>query len=477
MLRGAVRRRWAYDPTMTPIEDIPGIVDSVREGQRSGILRSIEARRTQLRQLRRLLVENTDAIEAALLADFSKPPTETYGTEIAFTITEIDHALKHIDEWNRPVKVKVPLTFKPAAAAIHPEALGTVLVIAPWNYPLQLTLAPMIPALAAGNAVVVKPSEVTEHTSALIADLVPRYLDSRVVAVVTGGVPETTALLEQRFDHIFYTGNGTVGRIVMTAAAKNLTPVTLELGGKSPVIVTADADIDVAARRIAWGKFVNAGQTCVAPDYVLVEEAVEDALLGALLRAVHDFYGDSPQTSKDFARIVSSRQFERIAGLLDAGGYDATVCGGDRDAVSRYIAPTVLAGVKPDAAIMQQEIFGPVLPVLTVADVDEAIRFVNDRDKPLALYVFSGSDGTIERVVSHTSAGGMCVNQVLMHLAVAELPFGGVGESGMGAYHGKAGFDVFSHRKSVLRKPVKPDPPVMYPPYKSWKQKLLRKVM
>jgi aldehyde dehydrogenase (NAD+) len=233
----------------------------------------------------------------------------------------------------------------------------------------------------------------------------------------------------------------------------------------------------VAARRIAWGKFVNAGQTCVAPDYVLVDEAVEDKLLGALLRTVHDFYGDSPKHSDDFARIVSSRQFERIAGLLDAGGFDATVCGGERDAATRYISPTVLAGVKPDAAIMQQEIFGPVLPVLTVGNVDEAIEFVNARDKPLALYVFSDDEATVDRVISHTSAGGVCVNQVLMHLALADLPFGGVGPSGMGAYHGKAGFDTFTHHKPVLQKPTKPDPPVMYPPYKTWKQKLLRKVM
>jgi aldehyde dehydrogenase (NAD+) len=462
---------------MTPIEDIPGIVDTVREGQTSGVLRSIEARRTQLKQLRRLILENEAAFTEALQADFAKPPTETYGTEIAFTVAEIDHTLKHLDAWNRPTKVKVPLTFKPGHAQLVPEPLGTVLVIAPWNYPVQLLYAPAIPALAAGNAVVLKPSEVTENVSVLIAELTPKYLDTRVVQVVTGGVDETTELLRQRWDHIFYTGNGTVGRIVMEAAAKHLTPVTLELGGKSPVIVAADADIDVAARRIAWGKFVNAGQTCVAPDYVLVDEAVEDKLLGALLRTVHDFYGDSPKHSDDFARIVSSRQFERIAGLLDAGGFDATVCGGERDAATRYIAPTVLAGVKPDAAIMQQEIFGPVLPVLTVGNVDEAIDFVNARDKPLALYVFSDDEATVDRVISHTSAGGVCVNQVLMHLALADLPFGGVGPSGMGAYHGKAGFDTFTHHKPVLQKPTKPDPPVMYPPYKTWKQKLLRKVM
>ncbi len=462
---------------MTPIEDIPDIVERVRAGFETGLLRDLAARRTQLRQLRRLLTENEDRILDALAADFGKPPIETYTTEIAFTIAEIDYVLAHLGSWTKPQRVPVPLKLKPAHARLVPQPLGTVLIIAPWNYPVQLTYAPLVPALAAGNTAVLKPSEVTERTCELIAELTPRYLDERVVQVVTGGVPETTVLLEHRFDRIFYTGNGTVARIVMQAAARHLTPVTLELGGKSPVIVAADADLDVAARRIAWGKFLNAGQTCVAPDYVLVDERVEQQLLDALGVAVRSFYGDDPKRSPDFARIVSQKQFQRISGLLDAGGYESTVIGGDRDVATRYIAPTVLAGVKPDAPIMQEEIFGPVLPVLTVADVGEAIRFVNDRPKPLALYVFSSDEATVDRVVDRTSSGGVCVNQVVVHLAVPELPFGGVGESGIGAYQGKVGFELFSHAKPVLYKGTRPDPSLLYPPYTSLKQKVLRRFM
>jgi aldehyde dehydrogenase (NAD+) len=295
--------------------------------------------------------------------------------------------------------------------------------------------------------------------------------------VVTGAVDETTALLEQRFDHIFYTGNGKVGRVVMRAAAEHLTPVTLELGGKSPAIVAADANIAVAAKRIAWAKFLNAGQTCVAPDYVLVDERVEDALVTALAEAVTTFYGADPRQSNDYARIVNERHHDRLMKLLESGGYDATVVGGTGDRGSRYIAPTVLAGVKPDAAVMDDEIFGPILPILTVTDIDEAIRFVNDREKPLALYVFSSDDDTLEHVVANTSAGGVTLNHAVLHLAVPDLPFGGVGESGMGSYHGKAGFDTFSHAKAVLDKPTRPDPALMYPPYSTMKQKILRKFL
>ncbi|HSP30226.1 MAG TPA: aldehyde dehydrogenase family protein, partial [Ilumatobacteraceae bacterium] len=281
----------------------------------------------------------------------------------------------------------------------------------------------------------------------------------------------------QRFDHIFYTGNGKVGRIVMRAAAEHLTPVTLELGGKSPAIVAADANIQVTAKRIAWAKFLNAGQTCVAPDYVLVDERVEDELVSALAAAVTTFYGDDPRQSNDYARIVNERHHDRLMKLLEAGGYDATVIGGTGDRASRYLAPTVLAGVKPDAAVMDDEIFGPILPVLRVGDVDEAIRFVNDRDKPLALYAFSSDDDTLEHVVASTSAGGVTLNHAVLHLAVPDLPFGGVGESGMGSYHGKSGFDTFSHLKAVLDKPTRPDPALMYPPYTNLKKKILRRFM
>jgi aldehyde dehydrogenase (NAD+) len=462
---------------MTALERIPEIVHELREGFHSGVLRDVESRRVHLRALRELFVEQEDRLIDALVADVGKPRIEAYTTEIAFTINEIDHTLKHLDAWTKPTKVKVPLTFKPGSATLRPEPLGTVCIIAPWNYPVQLLFAPLVPALAAGNTAVLKPSEVTPSVSALIEELVPRYFSASTVAVVTGAVDETTALLEQRFDHIFYTGNGKVGRVVMRAAAEHLTPVTLELGGKSPAIVAADANVEVAAKRIAWAKFLNAGQTCVAPDYVLVDERVEDALVTALADAVTTFYGADPRQSNDYARIVNERHHDRLMKLLEAGGYDATVIGGTGDRGSRYIAPTVLAGVKPDAAVMDDEIFGPILPILSVTDVDEAIRFVNDREKPLALYVFSSDDDTLEHVVSNTSAGGVTTNHAVLHLAVPDLPFGGVGESGMGSYHGKAGFDTFSHAKAVLNKPTRPDPSLMSPPYSSVKQKILRKFL
>ena len=462
---------------MTSVERIPEIVQELRDGFTRGAVRDIESRRGQLQQLRALFVENEDRLIDALVADVGKPRIEAYTTEIAFTINEIDHTLKHLDGWAKPTKVKVPLTFKPGKATLRPEPLGTVCIIAPWNYPVQLLFAPLVPALAAGNTAVLKPSEVTPSVAALVDDLVPKYFDRSTVAVVTGAVDETTALLEQRFDHIFYTGNGKVGRIVMRAAAEHLTPVTLELGGKSPAIVAADAHIDVAAKRIAWAKFLNAGQTCVAPDYVLVDQRIEDEFVAALADAVTTFYGADPRQSNDYARIVNERHHDRLMALLDAGGFDATVIGGTGDRSSRYLAPTVLAGVKPDAAVMDDEIFGPILPVLSVGDVDEAIRFVNDRDKPLALYAFSSDDDTLEHVVDNTSAGGVTLNHAVLHLAVPDLPFGGVGESGMGSYHGKAGFDTFSHAKPVLDKPTRPDPALMYPPYTSTKQKIIRKFL
>jgi len=462
---------------MTSVDQIPGIINDLRDGFRSGVVRDVESRAEQLRRLRSMIVEQEGRLVDALVADLGKPRIEAYTTEIAFTINEIDHTLKHLDSWTRASRVKMPLTLKPGKATLRPEPLGTVCIIAPWNYPVQLLFAPLIPALAAGNTAVLKPSEVTPTVSAVVAEIVPEYFDASTVAVVTGAVEETTALLEERFDHIFYTGNGKVGRIVMRAAAENLTPVTLELGGKSPAIVAADADIGVAAKRIAWAKFLNAGQTCVAPDHVLVEASAEDELLAALADAVTSFYGDDPRQSNDYSRIVNERHHDRLTALLEAGGYEATVVGGDSDRASRYLSPTVLAGVKPDAAVMDDEIFGPILPVLTVDDVDEAIGFVNDRDKPLALYVFSGSNDTLEHVVTNTTSGGVTRNHAVLHLAIPDLPFGGVGESGMGAYHGKAGFDTFSHSKAILDKPMRPDPALMYPPYTNLKKKVLRRFM
>ena len=460
---------------MAPVP-VSEIVKVLREGFDDGLLRDVAARKAQLRQLRRLLVEQEDRLLTALTADLGKPPVESFVADIGFTITEISGLMKHLDRWVKPRRVGVPLVARPGRAWIVPEPLGVALVIAPWNYPVALLLAPAAAALAAGNAVVLKPSEVSGHTAAALAELVPRYLDERLVAVVPGGIEETTALLAERFDHIFYTGNGRVGRVVMEAAARHLTPVTLELGGKSPAIVAADANVEVAARRIAWGKFLNAGQTCVAPDYVLVDRRVERELLEQLAAAVGRFYGRDPKASADYARIINDAHFRRLTELLDAGGYASVVCGGQHDRATRYLAPTVLAGVEPGAAVMGEEIFGPLLPVLAVDHVDEAIAFVNERDKPLALYAFGGQAAT-DRVVERTSSGGVCLNHTIVQVGVPELPFGGVGASGTGAYHGRAGFERFSHLKAVLSKPTRPDPPVLYPPYTRLKRWLLRRAV
>ncbi|MBO1417983.1 aldehyde dehydrogenase family protein, partial [Streptomyces sp. FH025] len=332
----------------------------------TGRTKSLAWRKAQLRALRRLLVEQEAAFADALHTDLGKSPTEAHTTEIGFTINEIDHTLRHLDRWLRPRRVAVPLALQPARARTVREPLGTVLVIAPWNYPLQLALAPLVGAIAAGNCAVVKPSELAPATSALIAHWLPRTLDRQAVAVVEGGVPETTALLEQRFDHVFYTGNGAVGRIVMTAAARHLTPVTLELGGKSPAVVEPGTDLATAARRIAWGKFMNAGQTCVAPDYVLAVGDTATELEAHLTAAIREMYGTEPVRSPDYGRIVNERHFDRLTALLADG---RIVTGGDHDRATRYLAPTVLADVDPDAPVMREEIFGPVLPIIRVPDL------------------------------------------------------------------------------------------------------------
>ncbi len=457
--------------------DAAAVVGRLRATFETGRTRPAKWRRAQLEAVKRMLVEHEREFLDALAADLGKPAIEGWLTDIVLTTREADHTLKHMASWMRPERVPVPLVQRPASARVVREPLGVVLVIAPWNYPVQLLLEPMIAALAAGNAVVGKPSEVSAASSAVLARLVPQYLDPDAVAVMEGGVEETTALLQQRFDHILYTGNGRVGRIVMEAAAKHLTPVTLELGGKSPAIVNDDADIAVAARRIAFGKWINAGQTCIAPDYVLVHRDVERALVEALRSSIRSFFGDDPKASPDYARIVNDQHFERLAGLLEQGGFQEVVAGGEVDPAQRYIAPTVLRGVDAGSPLMQEEIFGPILPVVAVDAIDAAVRFVNDRPKPLSLYVFARSRAAQQRVVGRTSAGGVCVNTTVVHFAVPSLPFGGVGDSGFGAYHGREGFETFSNRKPVLTKPVKPDAPVQYPPWTGFKKRLLRRIL
>ena len=428
------------------------VVARLRATFRSGRTKPVAWRTTQLRRLREMLTAHGEDLAAALHADLGKSSTEAFRTEINFVVREIDHTLEHLDEWLRPESAPVPAHLgEDATAWTQYDPLGVVLVIAPWNYPAQLLLAPMLGALAAGNAVVVKPSELAPATSVFLARSLPEYLDTDAVAVVEGGIPETTALLAERFDHIFYTGNGTVGRIVMTAAAQHLTPVTLELGGKSPAFVDRDADLSVVADRLAGGKFLNAGQTCVAPDYVLTDPETARALEPELAKAVEGLYGTDAATSTEYGRIINERHFDRLSGLLDSG---RVVVGGDSDRATKYIAPTVLADVDPNSPVMGEEIFGPVLPIVTVPGLDEAVEFINDRDKPLALYVFTESDVTRERLAAETSSGGLGFGLPLAHLTVSDLPFGGVGESGMGNYHGRYSIETFSHRKAVLEKPL-----------------------
>ncbi|MGJ4843098.1 aldehyde dehydrogenase family protein [Leifsonia sp. Le1] len=456
---------------MTPAQT----ADDLRASFDRGITKPLSWRLAQLRALRRMLTERSAEFEDALLSDLGKNPTESQIAELGFVVGEIDHMTRHLRRWLRPKRVGVPGALLPAGASIVREPVGVVLVIAPWNYPVQLLLAPVVGALAAGNAVLLKPSELAPATSSAMARLVPEYLDTRAVAVVEGGVEETTGLLAQRWDHIFFTGNGRVGRIVAAAAVEHLTPVTLELGGKSPVYVDDTTDLDAAAQRIAWGKFMNAGQTCVAPDYVLATPSVAARLATALAAAVSDLYGADPSTSPDYGRIVDDRQLQRLTTLLDAG---ATVTGGTHDAASRYLAPTVLIDVPRDAPVMREEIFGPILPIVTVDGLDDAIRYIRSGDKPLALYVFSEDKRVRRRFLTETSSGAVGFGVPAAHLAVAGLPFGGVGASGMGAYHGEHSLRTFSHEKAVLTKSLKPDTMrLIYPPFTEAKDRFARRLL
>jgi aldehyde dehydrogenase (NAD+) len=442
----------------------------------SGRTRPLSWREEQLAGLRRMMVEGEAELVEALGSDLGRPKVEAFAADIGHTKQELRHMAKHLSGWVKPTRVRMPAMVRPAKGWIVPEPLGAALVIAPWNYPIQLLVEPVGAALAAGNTVLAKPSELAPACSAALAHLLPKYVDPEALIVVEGGVEETTALLAERWDHIFFTGSTAVGRVVAAAAAKHLTPTVLELGGKSPTYVHASADLDVAARRIAWGKFLNAGQTCIAPDYVLVDHEVKDALVAKLTKQVRSFYGSDPKASKSFGRIVNDRHLERLRALLDDGAGTVAV-GGQVDEAERFVAPTITVEPRPDSAVMQEEIFGPILPVLGIGGPAQAKAFIGARPKPLALYVFAQRGDVVDDMVEGTTSGGVCVNQTLMHLVPADLPFGGVGDSGMGAYHGRTGFDAFSHHKSVLRKRTKPDPRLLYPPYRPLVERLVRRVV
>ncbi|MCW5829287.1 MAG: aldehyde dehydrogenase family protein [Deltaproteobacteria bacterium] len=430
----------------------------------SGKSRPLEWRQRQLTGIIRFCFNRRQEILAALRDDLGKPTREAVAADIGASIIEAVTLKMNLRKWAKRERVSTPFPLLPANSYIEKEPFGVVLIIGAWNYPLQLTLLPLAGAVAAGNCAIIKPSEVAPRTSELLSRVLPDFIDSDCIRVVEGGPDVTSQLLQEPFDYIFYTGSGAIGKIVMRAAAERLIPVTLELGGKSPCLVDRDISIQVAAKRIALGKWMNAGQTCIAPDYVLVHQQAEGRLLEALRGTIQSFYGNNPQKSPNYARIVNKKHFDRISKFLKDG---KVVIGGESDPKDCYIAPTVIRVTDGNAPVMQEEVFGPLLPVMAVRDMEEAIAFVRSRPKPLALYLFSNNTDVQQRVIAKTSAGGVCINHTVLHAGNPNLPFGGVGASGIGAYHGRRTFETFTHRKPVLEKPVFPDFSFMYPKEKS----------
>ena len=457
---------------ITPVE-ISDLLAKQRHFFQTGKTKNIAFRIEQLQILKQSILTNEAAITKALKADLHKSEFEAYMTEMGLCLAEIDYAIKNIKSWTKPQKVATPITQFLATSQIYSQPLGVVLIIGPWNYPLQLMITPLIGAIAAGNCTILKPSEIAVNTGQLLAKLVQQNFDPAFITVITGDKETSQYLLAEKFDHIFFTGSTEVGKMVMAAAAKQLTPVTLELGGKSPCIVEADTQLEYTARRIVWGKFINAGQSCVAPDYLLVNQTIKSALLKQIQNWIQKLFGDNPATSPDYGRIINQNHFQRLSQFLVTG---EIVVGGETDIEDLYIAPTVIDGVDWDDAVMQEEIFGPILPVIEYSDLSEAIALVNSKPKPLALYFFSHNSQKQQRILQETFSGGVCINETMMHLGVPELPFGGVGASGMGRYHGKASFDTFSHQKSVLNKSFLIDVPLRYAPYQG-KLKLLKWLM
>ena len=464
-------------PIPAPTPSIPDTLRELRATFDAGVTKPLRWRLEQLEALERMLREREEEISDALHADLGKSPVESFLTETGVTLSELAHTRRNLRRWLKPKHVRPALVVAPAVTYTVREPLGAALIIAPWNYPLQLALVPLAAAIAAGNVAVVKPSEHAPATSATLARFVGEYLDPRAVRVVEGGVGTSTELLAERWDTIFYTGGAKVARVVARAAAEHLTPVTLELGGKSPVFVDDSADLDVAARRIAWGKLLNAGQTCVAPDYVLATPKAARGLAERISAAFAEMLGDDPEASEDYARIIHDGHFARLESLLDGGQIHS---GGTRNSQTRYFEPTLLVDVDETSPVMQEEIFGPILPLIEVVDENAAISFINSREKPLALYLFSERKSVRQKFLRNTSSGALSVGLTVAHVGVSELPFGGVGESGIGAYHGEASLDAFSHTKAVLRKPNFPDTlRLVYPPIgrKDTRREVIRRVL
>jgi aldehyde dehydrogenase (NAD+) len=441
--------------------DFASIITRQRAFFHSGATRATGFRLEQLRKLQNLLESNDGELLAALHADLGKSPHEAYTSEIAFVLGEIRHAIRNLPSWVKPERRKSPLIAWPAKSVVRREPFGVALIIGPWNYPLQLLLSPLVGAIAAGNCAVLKPSEMAPHTAGLVDRLIRATFPAEFITSIQGGRETAEALLGEKFDTIFFTGSTRTGRAVMAAAARHLTPVTLELGGKCPCIVGEDAPVDLTARRIVWGKFMNAGQTCVAPDHVWAHQRIAPALLEAMKRTLAEFYGSAPKESPDYGRIINAAHLGRLTGYLNDG---QIACGGESDAATLYIAPTILTQPRMDSPVMTDEIFGPILPVIGFSDLNEVLHTLRERPKPLAAYLFARDRAVQERVLAGTESGGVCINDTILQILGADLPFGGVGESGMGTYHGRAGFDCFSHPRAIMTRSLATDPKFRYPP-------------
>jgi aldehyde dehydrogenase (NAD+) len=444
--------------------DIPKILTVQKQFFKSGRTKDLDFRLKCLARLKKAIVQNEAAILKALKKDLAKSAYESYLTEVGVALDEIRFVSRRLKTWARPKRVKTPFYLWLASSRIYSEPYGIALIIAPWNYPFLLTISPLIGSIAAGNCSVLKPSEYAPHTAAMISQIIESQFDNRHIAVIQGDAKISEELLDYHFDYIFFTGSEAVGKIVMAAAAQYLTPVTLELGGKSPCIVDREVNLDQAAKRIVFGKFMNAGQTCIAPDYLLVHKSKMKGLCDQIEKYLHQFYGKNPQESPDYARIINRRHFNRLVALLEESHI---IIGGQSDPQDLYIAPTLIEHPAWEDPVMQDEIFGPILPLLEFDDLSEVVSILNSRPKPLALYIFSNRRDTCRQVIQEVSFGGGCINDTILQFANAHLPFGGVGNSGMGRYHGKASFETFSHKKGIFKKPFTFEPPLRYPPYKN----------
>lgn len=453
--------------------DLQATINRLRQNYKSGITRPLAYRQRQLAGLSKFLKECEKEILDALYEDLGKPAFEAFSGDIDICLAELAFVGKRLSAWMKPQRVSLPLKAQPAKGYIYKEPLGVVLIFTCWNMPFQLAIMPLIGAIAAGNCAILKPSELAQASSRLLAKRLPEYVDSSILQVIEGDCKVSSALLNEQFDHIFYTGNNKIARLVMEAAAKHLTPVTLELGGKNPCIIDQHINLKVAARRLVWGKFYNAGQTCLAPNYVLVHEAVEHDLLKEIKDAITDFYGEDPHASPDFARIANVQHHRRLMNLLPKESH-LIYMGGQANEEERYLAPTVLRNIPLDSLTLQEEIFGPILPVIKIKNIKEAIQIVNSRPKPLTLYLFTDDKETAELVRDGTSSGSLVINHMLFQVAIPTLPFGGIGESGIGAYHGKKSFEVFTHHKTLLVKPLWFDPNLIYPPFNKFKLTVMR---